>query len=275
MKNPSRYLNSRALLALTTCLSALLVAVGCGGGGEATTTTPAGTFTTLHKGTLTVGSHIPYPPFEFGRAPKYEGFDIDVVNEITKRLGLDDKFVNTRFATILDDLANGKFDMVASATTITPAREKKALFSDPYLPVDQSLMVKRGSDITAVADVKGKIVGAQTGTTGADYAKKRTRAKTVRPYESIDDAFNALAAGQVDAVINDFPISKYAEKSHPDLEVVETLPTGEQYGFAFPMEADYLQRSVNNVLTGMKGDGTYTKIYRKWFNVAPPSTFAG
>jgi ABC-type amino acid transport substrate-binding protein len=73
-------------------------------------------------------------------------------------------------------------------------------------------------------------------------------------------------------VITDFPVSKYAEREKPELQVVETIPTGEQYGLGFAKESDALREAVNDALNEMKGDGTYTKIYRKWFEVAPPES---
>ena len=79
---------------------------------------------TITAGQLRVGSDIPYPPFEFGRPPGYEGFDVDVVNEIAKRLDLEAEFVKTPFDPIFRNLAQGRFDMVASAATITPEREE-------------------------------------------------------------------------------------------------------------------------------------------------------
>jgi polar amino acid transport system substrate-binding protein len=251
-------------------VAAVLVAAGCGddnggsGGGAS--------LDTINSGELRVGSDIPYPPFEFGRAPDYEGFDIDLVNEIAKRLDLEAKFVKTPFDPIFRNLAQGRFDMVASAATITPEREKTIDFSDPYFPADQSLMVKRGSDVKTVDDLAGKTVGSQLGTTGADYAKKKTKAETVRTYDLIDDAFNALQTGQVDAVINDFPTSKYAERSKKDLVVVQTIKTGEEYGLGFATNAQELRRRVNGALQDMKDDDTYTKIYRKWFQVDPPDS---
>jgi ABC-type amino acid transport substrate-binding protein len=129
-----------------------------------------------------------------------------------------------------------------------------------------------GSDIKSVADLKGKIVGAQKGTTGADYAKDKTDAKTVRTYAEIDDAFNALQAGQVDAVVNDFPVSKYAEQRKKNLKVVETIPTGEKYGLAFAKDAGPLREQANGALAEMKQDGTYEKIYEKWFEQPPPKS---
>lgn len=245
-----------------------LAAAGCGdddGGGSG----GAG-LGTITEGELRVGSDIPYAPFEFGRAPDYEGFDVDIVNEIAKRLDLEARFVKTPFDPIFRNLAQGRFDMVASAASITPERERTIAFSEPYFPADQSLMVKRGSDIKTVDDLAGKTVGAQLGTTGADYAKDKTDAETVRTYDLIDDAFNALQSGQIEAVINDFPVSKYAEQSKKDLVVVQTIPTDESYGLGFNKDSTELRDRVNKALQDMKDDDTYTDIYRKWFNSDPP-----
>ena len=238
------------------------------GGGGATTT--AADVETLESGTLTVGSDIPYAPFEFGDPPDYEGVDVDIVNAVADRLGLEVKWVKTPFDVIFRNLAQGgKFDMVASSTTITPEREKVVAFSDPYFVADQSLMIKKGSDIKTIADVAGKIVGAQLGTTGAAYAKDETDAEEVRTYDLIDDAFKALQTGQVEAVINDCPISKYAEESKPDLQVIEVIPTGENYGFAFEKGNDDLREAVNGALEEVKQDGTYDEIFEKWLGDDP------
>jgi ABC-type amino acid transport substrate-binding protein len=258
------------VIAVLALAAALLVAAGCGdddGGGGG-----GSNLNTINEGELRVGSDIPYPPFEFGRAPDYEGFDVDIVNEVAKRLDLEPKFVKTPFDPIFRNLAQGRFDMVASSTTITPERERTVDFSDPYFPANQSLMVKRGSDIKTEGDLAGKRVAAQLGTTGADYAKKEVDAETVRTYDLIDDAFKALQADQVDAVIADFPVTKYAERSKPDLVVVKTIETGEEYGLGFAKESTTLRERVNKALQEMKDDGTYTRIYKKWFEVDPPNS---
>jgi ABC-type amino acid transport substrate-binding protein len=130
-------------------------------------------------------------------------------------------------------------------------------------------MVKRGSPIKTVADVDGKVIGAQLGTTGADYAKNKTKAKTVRTYDLIDDAFNALEAGQIQAVINDCPVSKYAEKAHKDLVVVQAIETNELYGMAFAKGSDDLRNAVNEQLAKIKDNGELEKISQKWFGGQP------
>ena len=261
------------LVAALALVASVMVAAGCGGGGkkDMNKSPSRGVIGTITAGTLTVGSEIPYPPFEFGRSPHYQGFDIDVVNEVANRLGVKAKFQNAAFATIFRKLAQGKFDAVASAAPITPERQRAVDFSVPYFPADQSLMVKRGSDIKTVADLKGKRVGAQLGTTAADYANRKTDA-TVRTFQQIDDAFNALEAGQVDAVIHDFPVSKYTERIKKDLVVVQTIPTGEHYGIAFAKGKTKLRDAVDKAIDAMKKDGAYTKIYRKWFRADPPQS---
>jgi len=256
------------VIALLVLLAATLVAAGCGDDDDNDKAAGA-KFSTIKSGTLTVGSDIPYKPFEFGQAPNYQGFDVDVVKEIANKLDLDAQFVKTPFDTIFRNLAQGKFDMVASATTITPERKKEVDFSDPYFPADQSLMVKKGSDIKTLDDLKGQVIGAQLGTTGADYAKDNTDAKTVRTYDLIDDAFNALEAGQVKAVINDCPVSKYAERAHKNLAVVLAIPTNEQYGFAFPKGSDALRTAFNDALAEIKEDDTLAKTSTKWFGTDP------
>jgi polar amino acid transport system substrate-binding protein len=262
----------------------ILLAAGCGSsddnggsssGGSTSSGGGGGDLGLLQDGTLTIGSDIPYPPFEQGQPPDYSGFDVDVMDEIAKRLDLTPKWVDTSFNTIFGDEQAGKFDIVASSTTITPAREKRVTFSDPYFNADQSLMVQKGSDLQTVHDITGDTsIAAQTGTTGAAYAEDKTDAQ-VQQFQAIGDAFNALQAGQVDGVINDFPVSAFAQKKYPQLEVVETIPTGERYGFPMQQQNKALQDAVNGALKDMMDDGTYTTIFKKWFHEAPPKEYQG
>jgi ABC-type amino acid transport substrate-binding protein len=257
------------LVAAIALIATVLLAVGCGDDNNDNNKQTGSGFTTITKGKLKVGSDIPYPPFEFGREPNYEGFDVDLVKTIANKLGLEAEFIKTPFDTIFRNLAQGKFDMVATASTISAEREKEVDFSDPYFAADQSLMVKKGSDIKTVDDLDGKVVGAQLATTGADYAKDKTKAKTVRTYDLIDDAFKALEAGQVEAVINDCPVSSYSQKEHTGLVVVQAVTTNESYGFAFPSDSDALREAFNKELAPLKEDGTVEKLSRKWFGAEP------
>ena len=218
-----------------------------------------------------MGSDIPFRPFEFGQAPDYEGFDIDIINAVADRLGLEVQIEKTPFATIFRNLAQGQFDAVISATTITPEREEVVDFSDPYFLANQSLVVKPGSDIESVDDLSGATVGVQIGTTGADYAENETDAAEVRPFDIADQAFQALNSGQVDAVIIDIPVATTAIEEGEDIEIAEDIPTGEEYGISVQPGSDQLLEAINNALSEIKEDGTYEQIYREWFNEDPPA----
>jgi polar amino acid transport system substrate-binding protein len=256
------------MVAVVAALATAGIAAGCGDDGGGSNDLGLNS-----AGTLTVGSDIPYPPFESGRSQDtYTGYDIDLVNEIAKRLNVTPDYVDTSFDTIFRDLAQGKFDMVASATTITPERQQEVDFSQGYYETDQSLTTTDGSDIKSVDDLSGTTVGAQKATTGADYAENETDAATVRTFAKIDDVFNALEAGQVDAVINDFSSSEDAVNAKPGLVIAQEIVTKEVYGLAFQKGDTQLEDGVNGALTDMKKDGTFTQIYKKWFHEPPPDT---
>jgi polar amino acid transport system substrate-binding protein len=256
-----------------------LIIAGCGSSGDSSTTS-SGSGTTssndlglITPGTLTIGSDIPYPPFEQGKPPDYTGFDVDLIDAIAGELDLSPKWVDTSFGTIFSDQQAGKFDIVASSTTITPAREQKVTFSDPYFDADQSLMVQKGSDLQTVDDITSSTrIAVQEGTTGQDYAETKTDGQ-VQQFAEIGTAFNSLQAGQVDAVINDFAVSAYALKKYPQLDVVQEIKTGEQYGFPMQPTNTALIDAVNHALEDEFADGRYQAIFKKWFHNDPPKEF--
>lgn len=227
----------------------------------------------ITSGTLTVGSDIPYPPFEFGEAPDYKGFDIDLVNAVADELGLKVDIQDSAFETIFTDLAQGKFDLVASASSITPERQKTVNFSDPYYDSAQALVVPTGSDIATVEDLAGKTVGAQSGTTGLDYAKNETDASRVQGYPNGPAAIAAAKNGQVDATIIDQPVAQDAvNKGQTGFDVATVIPTGEVYGFAIAKDSPELLKGVNEALSTLKDNGELSKIYREWFDIDAPKT---
>src|SRR3972149_5192213 len=170
-------MRARRLLWLVLVLA--LVAAACGDDDGGTTTAATSSSTTeaaaltQTPGVLLVGSDVPYPPFEdFDEAGNVIGFDADLINEIADRLGLTVEWVDTDFDTIFTQLATGRFDVVASATTIPAEREQQVDFADTYYNSQQALTVNTGLNpgIHSVDDLAaGDTVGVQTGTTGADW----------------------------------------------------------------------------------------------------------
>src|SRR5215204_856361 len=256
-------------ISVALVLAIALVLTGCGGGGGGGQGGGGGG----GGEQITVASDIAYPPFEFEKKGKPVGFDIDLMREIGKRAGFTPEFQNVTFDGIIPGLGNNLYDAGASAFTITKAREKKVDFSDPYFNADQSLMVQSGSPIKSVDDIGDGTVGVQLGTTGElkarEFKEQGKITGEVRTYDTITEAFSALENGQIDAVINDLPVSlDKANQSDGTLEVVENIPTGEQYGIAFPEGSDLLE-PTNKALEEIKKDGTYAKIYEKWIGKKP------
>ena len=279
----------KGLLSVLLVLAVAAFVAGCGGGqgggggeggGGGGTGGATGGATGSIEGsgeTITVASDIAYRPFEYVENGEPVGFDIDLMREIGRRAGFTPEFENVTFDGIVPGLGNNLYDAAISAMTITPEREESIDFSDPYFNADQSLLVPADSDILSVDDLAGAVVGVQLGTTGAAQAEEYQAAGQVgevRTFDTIEDAFAALENGQVDAVINDLPVSQdRVNQSDGRLEIVETIPTGEQYGIAFPTDSELVE-PTNQALEQIKQDGTYAEIYEKWIGV-PPETIPG
>jgi ABC-type amino acid transport substrate-binding protein len=259
------------LLLLTFVLVFALAACG-GGEGEEAAGDGEGGEAAAGGETVTVASDIAYRPFEFVEGGEPVGFDIDLINEIAERAGFEADIQNVTFDGIIPGLQGGQYDLAISAMTITEERAQQVAFSDPYFNADQSLLVRADSDIQSLDDLTDATVGVQLGTTGAMLAteyQQEGRIGELTTFDTIEDAFLALENNQVDAVINDFPVSAdRAETSTAELEIVETFPTGEQYGIAFPQDSELIE-PVNQALQEIKDDGTYAEIYEKWFGQEP------
>lgn len=268
-----------ALFAVFLVAIAALAVAGCGGS-DSSSSSSGETSTSEEAGggggePLTVGSDIPYPPFEEGKPGNYTGFDIDLMDAIGKKIGRTPEFQDTSFETIFRDVAQGKFEAVISAATITEEREQTVAFSDPYYLSEQAILVKEGSEITGLADLAGKTVGAQQGTTGLELGKEKANAGELRPYPEGPDAVNALKAGTIEAVIIDAPVAQNAVEKSGGVEIAENAPTEEEYGIALAKDNTELLAEINQGLKEVIDDGTYATIYEKWFRLEPPKQFQG
>jgi len=274
-----------AFLAVLLVGAVSIVVAGCGGGSSSSSsssttseseesTEPAGGAAEEESSgggePLTVGSDIPYPPFEQGKKGSYTGFDVELMEAIGKEIEREPEFIDSSFETIFRDLAQEKFEAVMSAATITEEREKVVDFSLPYYLSEQAILVKEGSEITGLSDLKGKVVGAQQGTTGLELGKEKAEAGELRPFPEGPDADNALKAGTVEAVIIDAPVAKQQAEELGGIEIVEKVPTEETYGIAIAKGNTELLEGINEGLKMTIEDGSYAKVYEKWFKEAPP-----
>jgi polar amino acid transport system substrate-binding protein len=237
--------------------------------------------------TITIGSDIPYKPFEYETAEgELIGFDVEIADAVfSGELGLDHEFQRTGFSTIIESLNNGNFRVIMSAMTINETRAEKVDFSDPYFTAYQTVIVLDNGNITSKEDLRGTDVGVQKGTTGegaAEALKEEFDGElTINSFDQINGAFNALLNNQVSAVINDNTVNAGFADENDNVVFLEgdgeaaaqgdnappylTL-TVEQYGIAFRQDDDEFRQEVNDALAAIREDGTYDEIYNEYFD---------
>ena len=227
-----------------------------------------------------VGTDAAYAPFESqNEKGEIVGFDIDVVQAVAAKAGIEIKFVNTPWEGIFNALGQGDRDLVASAVTITDERKQTMDFSSPYFDAQQLIAVKQTSKIAKFADLKKLKVGVQTGTTG-DEAVGKLLGKThpnIKRFESTPLALKELESGGVDAVVADNGVIIHYVANNPGGKfktVADKEFVPEQYGIALKKGNAELLAKVNKGLADIKADGTYDRIYAKYFGQAPAAAAA-
>jgi arginine/lysine/histidine/glutamine transport system substrate-binding/permease protein len=242
--------------------------------GSTSTTAPtkAATETGTTGKTLKVATEPAFPPFESkGTGNELVGFDIDLMKAVGKTAGMTVEFQSLPFDGIIPALQANSIDAAISAITITPERSQTISFSRPYFKAGLAIAVRQDdTTITNLDSLKNKKIAAQIGTTGAKTAKKISGAQ-VREFDSAPLALQELANGNVDAVVNDAPVTLEAIKSGnlKGIKVVGELVTEEYYGIAMPKNSPNLN-AINTALAKIIADGSYAQIYKKWFGVEPP-----
>lgn len=230
-------------------------------------------------GVLRVGSDASYPPFESvnEKTGKVEGFDVDLITAVGQKQGFQVDVRNALFDTIFTALSYGQYDLVLSAATITDERKQTVNFSNPYFVAGQVIVLRKADTgkIKDPDDLAGKTVGVQLGTTGAEAAKGIKNVKSVKEYPTAPEAFQALANGDLDAVVNDNVTSLSIILNSPKLNlVVIGAPfTEEHYGIAVRKDCTALLDKVNKGLADVITDGTYAQIYAKYLGEEPGAEF--
>jgi polar amino acid transport system substrate-binding protein len=217
------------------------------------------------KGPLKVGTNLPAPGFWTGNTPSdiNGGFEYDLAQEIAKKLGYDGiQVINVSFDALVAGKASG-FDLAFSQVTITDDRAKVVAFSTPYFDSDQGVMVRTGTTITD-ANAKKIQWGVQTATTAQSYLKENVKPKKKpRVYQETTQAFAALQAKQVDAVMLDTAIVlQQAAASKGKFTVAGQYLVGEKYGAVLPKGSPILSQ-VNQAITDLKNDGTIGRLAEK------------
>lgn len=227
------------------------------------------------KGEFVVGLDDNYPPAGFrDQGGELVGFDIDLAKEAAKRLGVKAVFKPVQWDGVLLNLKSGDIDLIWNALGITPERQKEIGFTDSYMTDRNIIVVQSGSPIKSKADLEGKIIGLQLGSTAEPAVNKdpiASKIKEIRKYESPTVALMDLEAGRINAVVTNEMNARYlitTEKT-ADKYTIFTEEQGdfgkEPFGVGIRLEDKTFLAELNRVLNEMKADGTAAKISNQWF----------
>ena len=223
------------------------------------------------RGVFVLGLDDSFPPLGFRNEDnEIVGYDIDLAKEVVKRLGVTFKAQPIDWDAKEMELATGKIDCIWNGLTMTPDREAVLAFTKPYLNNDQILVVRENSGINALADMKGKTVGIQSGSSAqvaveGDEEFASSLASKVMFKDNVT-ALNDLDIGGVDGVVMDSIVANYSiAQSKKAFKVIEDPLAKEAYGIAFRKNDIQLRDEVQKILIEMQNDGTITAISEKWF----------
>jgi ABC-type amino acid transport substrate-binding protein len=230
---------------------------------------PASAQDTLDKikkdGVMVIGTSAAYAPFEYREAGKLVGFDIDMGEEIARRLGVKTEWVEIDFKGIVAGLRSKRVDLLITALTKTPERAEQIEFSMPYYNAGIGAAKKSGQQIDKPEDLNGKIVGVQIGTSGERFVREQIKGvKEVKTYDTILLALKDLEIGRVDAVVNPLPSIKYNMKGLKGIEVTGVWVDSD-VGINTRKEDTALMAEINKQLADLKKEGFLDKLDKKWF----------
>ena len=218
---------------------------------------------TVEAGKLLVATNAEFPPYEYHDGDKIVGIDMDIADAIAKKLGLEVKVEDIAFDSVILEVTSGKADIGIAGMTVTDERKQNVDFSDSYATGTQVIIVKEDSEIKSAADLEGKSIGVQLGTTG-DIMATDIKDSKVEQYNKGMDAVQALSQGKIDAVIIDSEPAKFYEKEVSGLKILDEAFAVEDYAIALKKGNTALQSKINEALKELKAEGKIDEIIGKY-----------
>ena len=220
------------------------------------------------ENTLTVATSPDFAPFEYlSDDNSVIGIEVDIMQKIADSLGMELVLEQMDFDSVLPGVQAGKYDVGMSGITITEKRKENALFTDAYYSAAQAIVVLTDSAVTCKADLEGKAVSVQTGTTAEDYCMEN--GYNVQAFAANSDAELALVSGKVEAWVIDKAtavamVAQYNADNGEALTVLSEAMTEEPYAFAFSLDNKELAEKVNTALKALLADGTVEAIFESY-----------
>jgi len=269
VKEMKNVLKAVKLLSLFVIMAALIV--GCSNGNAAATSEQA--TKSEDKTELVLGLDDTFAPMGF-RDEKGElvGFDIDLANEVTARIGVTLKFQPIDWSMKETELNAGNIDFIWNGYSITDERKEKVAFSKPYLENSQIIVTLADSPVNTKADLAGLSVAIQAESSALDAVKAEPdfvkSVKELVEFSTNNEAFNDLEAGRSATLVVDEVLARYYmnQKGEEKYKVLEEDFGAEEYGVGLRKDDTELLKKLDAALDEMKSDGTYDKIYSKWFS---------
>jgi arginine/lysine/histidine/glutamine transport system substrate-binding/permease protein len=223
--------------------------------------------------TLVVTTEPNFPPFVYLNSEgKLVGFDVELIQEIARRLKLQVDFAYIPFDGLFATLEAETADAAINSITITARRDEAIDFSRPYFKSGLAIAVRADDTrINSLQDLRGKKIAVKLGTTGADLAAQVPNAQLVT-FDSAEKALLDLDKGNVDAVIKDEPTTRgmIERMGLKNIRLLPELLTEEYYGIGLPPGSPN-KVLIDQTLEAMIADGSYERLYRKWFRRSPPA----
>lgn len=216
-------------------------------------------------GTIKIATEGATPPFNYFEGEKITGFDVDLGTAIARKLGVKVEWVTLAFDGLLVGLDHDRYDLVVAGHGITPERQKAVDFSTPYVCSGAAIVAKQGGARSA-ADLAGKIVGVQVGTTYLTAVRDVPGVKEVKTFPKDTDALQNLISGRTDVWVSDKLTALTAAEKTPDAKLqIGDLLYEERYGMAFKKGNDALRGAVDKALGDLLADGGYKQISEHYF----------
>lgn len=207
------------------------------------------------SGKIIWGTNAAFPPFEIRRGDDVIGVDAEIAAKIAEKLGVELEVVDMDFEGLINALTSKQIDFIGAGFTIKPDREEQVLFTDTYFKAVQTIIIQEGNtEITKAADLEGKTIGVQSGTTG-DFTAKEYTDNIVRFDNALEAAID-LKNGRLDAVIvDDLPAQMIVQENEGLVLLDEKAADDEEYALAVRKGATDLQAVINEVLAELKAGG--------------------
>lgn len=216
-------------------------------------------------GVLVMGTNAEFPPYEFYEDNDIVGIDVEIAKAIAEKMGMELEIEDMAFDAIIPAVTSGKADFGAAGMTVTEERQRSVEFTDTYANSNQVAIVKEDSDIAGSADLEGKTIGVQLGTTG-DALATELKDATVERYNKGLEAVQSLTQGKIDAVVIDQATAQAFVKKTEGIKILEEKMSEEEYAIAIKKGNTELVEKMNAAIAELKSEGKIDEIVAKYMD---------